>query len=54
VGGRGREWGQGEEMTQVLYAHMSNKTKKKRKRKKETQKHESQWLLNKFEEKNLN
>jgi hypothetical protein len=34
VGGRGREWGQGEEMTQVLYAHMSNKTKKKEKEKK--------------------
>jgi hypothetical protein len=27
-------WGQGEEMTQALYAHMNNKTMKKKKRKK--------------------
>jgi hypothetical protein len=26
VGGRGRGWGQGGEMTQALYAHMNNKT----------------------------
>jgi hypothetical protein len=25
VGGRGRRWGQGGEMTQALYAHMNNK-----------------------------
>jgi hypothetical protein len=29
VGGRGRGWGQGGEMTQALYAHMNNKTIKK-------------------------
>jgi hypothetical protein len=26
----GRGWGQGEEMTQALYAHMNNKKKKKK------------------------
>jgi hypothetical protein len=26
----GRGWGQGEEMTQALYAHMNNKTIKKK------------------------
>jgi hypothetical protein len=26
VGGKGRGWGKGEEMTQALYAHMNNKT----------------------------
>jgi hypothetical protein len=29
VGGKGGGWGQGGEMTQVLYAHMNNKTIKK-------------------------
>jgi hypothetical protein len=31
VGGKGRGWGQGGEMTQALYAHMNNKIIKKRK-----------------------
>jgi hypothetical protein len=26
VGGKGRGWGKGEEMTQALYTHMNNKT----------------------------
>jgi hypothetical protein len=30
---QGRGWGQGGEMTQALYAHMSNKTIKKEKKK---------------------
>jgi hypothetical protein len=30
VGGTGSEWGQGEEMTQALYAHMNNKKIKKK------------------------
>jgi hypothetical protein len=29
----GGKWGQGEEMTQALYAHMNNKTIKKRRKK---------------------
>jgi hypothetical protein len=28
LGGRGRGWGQGGEITQALYAHMINKKKK--------------------------
>jgi hypothetical protein len=28
VGGKGGGWGQGEEMTQALYAHMNNKNNK--------------------------
>jgi hypothetical protein len=33
VGGRGRGWGQGGEMTQALYADMNNKKRKKERKK---------------------